>query len=105
MDNRLLDEDAVAQICFVTDDLERSLAWFADLTGKTPSHIGKGADPDRARAVYHGKPATVGCRLAISSSPISMWNSCNPDPKKAPGAICSRRRARVATTSPSRRTT
>ena len=32
MDRRLLDEDRVMQICFVTDDLEKSAAWFADLT-------------------------------------------------------------------------
>ncbi|HHY50049.1 MAG TPA: lactoylglutathione lyase [Alphaproteobacteria bacterium] len=65
MDRRLLDEDGVMQICFVTDNLERSLAWFADLTGKTPSHIGKAADPDTAKAVYRGQPASVSCRLAI----------------------------------------
>ena len=34
MDDRLLDEDAVSQICFVTDNLEDSLRWFSDLTGK-----------------------------------------------------------------------
>lgn len=65
MDKRFLDEDGVMQICFVTDNLERSLDWFADLTGKTPSHIGKAADPDEARAVYMGEPASVSCRLAI----------------------------------------
>ena len=54
MDNRLLDEDAVMQICFVTDNLEQSLEWFADLTGKAPSHIGKAADPDEAQARYGG---------------------------------------------------
>lgn len=65
VDNRLLDEDEIMQICFVTDDLEKSLKWFSELTGKTPSHIGKAADPDEARAVYHGQPATVSCRLAM----------------------------------------
>lgn len=65
MDKRLLDDDAIMQICFVTDNLERSLDWFADLTGKTPSHIGKAADPAEAKAVYRGKPASVSCRLAI----------------------------------------
>ena len=59
LDKRLLDENAIMQICFVTDDLEKSLAWFSDLTGKTPSHIGKAADHDEAKAVYHGKPADV----------------------------------------------
>src|SRR5690606_11629071 len=61
----LLDEDGVMQICFVTDNLERSLAWFSDLTGKAPSHIGTAADPDTARAVSRGKPARVSCRLAL----------------------------------------
>jgi methylmalonyl-CoA/ethylmalonyl-CoA epimerase len=65
LDKRLLDEDAVMQICFVTDDLERSLKWFAELTGKTPGPIGKAADPDQAGAIYLGKPAKVGCRLAM----------------------------------------
>jgi catechol 2,3-dioxygenase-like lactoylglutathione lyase family enzyme len=65
VDDRLLDEDEVMQICFVTDDLERSLQWFSELTGKRPSHIGKAADPDEAQAVYHGAPATVSARLAI----------------------------------------
>lgn len=65
VDTRLLDEDQVFQICFVTHDLEESLRWFGNLTGKTPSHIGKAADPDRAGATYLGKPAAVSCRLAI----------------------------------------
>ena len=65
MDDRLLDEDKVMQICFVTDDLEKSMAWFADLTGKQPMHVGKSADHDAARAVYHDRPANVSCRLAL----------------------------------------
>ena len=59
MDKRLLDDDAIMQICFVTDDLEKSLDWFADLTGKTPSPIGAAAGHAEAKAVYHGKPAEV----------------------------------------------
>jgi len=65
MDRRLLDEDRIMQICFVTDDLERSLDWFAGLTGKTPSLIGKAADPEEASARYLGEPADVSCRLAF----------------------------------------
>ena len=49
-DDRLLDEDEIMQICFVTDDLERSLKWFSELTGKQPSHIGNAAEPDEAQA-------------------------------------------------------
>ena len=65
MDGRLLDEDTVTQICFVTHDLEESIRWFADLTGKTPSHIGKLAEPDEAKLQYRGKPAVVTARLAL----------------------------------------
>ena len=83
MDNRLLDEDAVAQICFVTDDLEGSLAWFAELTGKTPSHIGKAADPEVAQAVYDGRPATVGCRLAIFRFANIDVEFLQPGPEKS----------------------
>lgn len=83
LDDRLLDEDAVMQICFVTDDLERSLEWFADLTGKTPSHIGKAADPDEARAVHMGKPAALGCRLAIFEFSNIDVEFLEPGPEKS----------------------
>ncbi len=65
MDARLLDDDAVMQICFVTDNLEKSIAWFAELTGKIAGPIGGAAPHDEARAVYHGRPAEVSCRLAM----------------------------------------
>lgn len=65
MDTRLLDENQVMQICFVTHDLERSITWFSELTGKPLPSIGKAADPEEAQAIYHGRPASVGCRLAM----------------------------------------
>jgi methylmalonyl-CoA/ethylmalonyl-CoA epimerase len=71
------------QICFVTDNLEKSLAWFADLTGKEPSHIGKAADPDEAKAVYHGKPASVGCRLAMFKFANIDVEFLEPGPEKS----------------------
>lgn len=83
VDKRLLDETAIAQICFVTDNLEKSLAWFADLTGMTPSHIGKAADHDEARAVYHGKPAEVSCRLAIFAFDNIDVEFLEPGPEKS----------------------
>ena len=43
MDKRLLDEDEVMQICFVTDDVDKSAQWFADLTGKPMPSLGKAA--------------------------------------------------------------
>ena len=65
MDSRLLDEDRVIQICFVTHDLEKSARWFADLTGKPMPKVGVAASPETAQAVYHGHPAAVGCRLMM----------------------------------------
>ena len=65
MDTRLLDEDKIMQICFITDNLERSVEWFSDLTGKEPSEIAKAAEPDVAKSVYRGKPSTVRCRLVL----------------------------------------
>ncbi len=83
MDTRLLDEDRIMQICFVTDNLETSLDWFADLTGKTPSHIGKAAEPDEAKAVYLGMPASVGCRLAIFQFSNIDVEFLEPGPEKS----------------------
>jgi len=83
MDKRLLDEDKIMQICFVTDNLEKSLDWFAGLTGKTPSHIGKAADHDEAQALYMGKPADVSCRLAIFKFDNIDVEFLEPGPEKS----------------------
>ena len=65
MDTRLLDDDAVMQICFVTHNALKSAQWFADLTGKSLPDEGRAADPDQAQAIYHGKPAAVGCKIRM----------------------------------------
>ena len=83
MDKRLLDEDAVMQVCFVTHDLEKSMEWFADLTGKPMPEIGKAADPDEAEAVYHGQPARVGCRLCVFQFANIDVEFLEPGPEKS----------------------
>jgi methylmalonyl-CoA/ethylmalonyl-CoA epimerase len=83
MDKRLLDEDAIMQICFVTDNLEKSIAWFADLTGKEPGPIGKAADHDEAKAVYMGKRAEVSCRLAMFKFSNIDVEFLEPGPEKS----------------------
>jgi methylmalonyl-CoA/ethylmalonyl-CoA epimerase len=83
MDKRLLDEDAVMQICFVTDDLEKSLEWFSGLTGKEPSPIGGAAGHDEAKAVYHGRPAEVSCRLAMFKFGNIDVEFLEPGPEKS----------------------
>lgn len=83
MDDRLLDEDGVMQICFVTDKLEESLDWFSDLTGKTPSAIGGAASYDTAQAIYKGADAKVGCRLAIYKFGNIDVEFLEPGPEKS----------------------
>jgi methylmalonyl-CoA/ethylmalonyl-CoA epimerase len=83
MDTRLLDEDAVMQICFVTDDAERSARWFADLTGKPLPPEAKAADPDKAQAIYDGKPASVGCRIRMFKFGNIDVEFLEPGPEKS----------------------
>ena len=83
MDTRLLDEDAVMQICFVTDDLEKSIAWFADLTGKTPGYIGGTAPHDEGAARYMGEPAEVSARLALFRFSNIDVEFLEPGPEKS----------------------
>lgn len=83
MDTRLLDEDRVMQICFVTHDLEKSARWFADLTGKPMPRVGVAASPETAKAIYHGRPATVGCRLMMFEFGNIDVEFLEPGPEKS----------------------
>ncbi len=83
MDKRLLDEDEIMQLCFVTDDLERSAKWFSDLTGKPIPPQGKAADPERAQAIYRGQPAAVGCRIIMFKFGNIDFEFLQPGPEKS----------------------
>lgn len=83
MDTRLLEEDAVMQICFVTDDVEKSARWFSDLTGKPMPAEGKAAEPEEAKAIYDGKPATVGCRIMMFEFGNIDVEFLEPGPEKS----------------------
>ncbi len=63
--DKFLDFDAIAQICFVTDDLDASSRWFADLVGKEMPAETRAAVPEIAKATYKGQPATVSCRIRM----------------------------------------
>lgn len=65
MDGMLGEGGHLLQICFVTDTLEESAGWFANLTGLPLPPLSHAADPDRAQAVYDGRPARVGCRIRM----------------------------------------
>ncbi len=83
MDKRLLDADEVMQICFVTDDVQKSAQWFADLTGKPMPKEGKAADPDEAQAIYDGQPARVGCRIMMFEFGNIDVEFLEPGPEKS----------------------
>lgn len=83
MDTRLLDEDAVMQICFVTEDAEKSARWFSDLTGKPMPPEGRAADPDEAQAVYDGAPARVGCTIRMFAFGNIDVEFLQPGPEKS----------------------
>ena len=83
MDARLLDEDRIMQICFVTHDLEKSAKWFADLTGKPLPAVGRAASPETAEAMYHGMPAAVGCRLMMFAFGNIDVEFLEPGPEKS----------------------
>ena len=83
MDRRLLDEDAVMQICFVTDNALKSAQWFADLTGKPLPSEGRAADPGEAQAVYNGRPAAVGCKIRMFAFGNIDVEFLEPGPEKS----------------------
>ncbi|QDY70431.1 VOC family protein [Qingshengfaniella alkalisoli] len=83
MDTRLLDRDEVMQICFVTDDVEKSARWFAELTGKPLPEEGQAAGPEEARAIYRGEPATVGCRIMMFKFGNIDVEFLQPGPEKS----------------------
>ena len=83
MDKKLLDEDRVFQICFVTNDVKKSAKWFSDLTGKPIPPEGKAADPEEAQAIYHGKPADVGCRIILFEFGNIDVEFLQPGPEKS----------------------
>ena len=83
MDKRLLDEDAIMQICFVTDDVDKSAKWFGDLIGRDVGPLSKAADPERAKAVYHGEPAKVGCKIRFFRFGNIDFEFLEPGPEKS----------------------
>lgn len=83
MDKRLLDEDAVMQICFVTEDVRKSASWFGDLVGKDVPAEGRAAEPAEAQAIYDGMPAKVGCRIIMFTFGNIDVEFLQPGPEKS----------------------
>lgn len=83
MDTRLLDEDAVMQICFVTHDALKSAQWFADLTGKPLPDEGRAAEPSQAQAIYKDQSAEVGCKIRMFAFGNIDVEFLEPGPEKS----------------------
>ena len=83
MDKRLLDEDEIMQICFVTDDVVKSANWFSELTGKPVPPMGKAAEPEEAKAIYNGRPAEVGCKIIMFKFGNIDFEFLEPGPEKS----------------------
>lgn len=62
VESKVLGTDSVAQLCFITDDLERSSKWFADTFGVEMPPVVFTSPPEEAQAEYLGKPASVMCK-------------------------------------------
>jgi len=82
-DGRLLDDRAVMQICFVTDDVNKTTAWFADLFGVAPGELRTSADAETAKARYKGEPAVVSCKTKIFSFDNIDIEILEPGPEKS----------------------
>jgi catechol 2,3-dioxygenase-like lactoylglutathione lyase family enzyme len=67
------------QICFVTDDLDRSLAYFTDMIGQPVPPTNEQSPPDVARARYLGQASKLGFRTAQLSWRGTLIEFIEPD--------------------------
>ena len=59
----LLDRNAICQIGFLVNDLEKTGKQFADFFGVPVPSIVSSGDPERVKAEYNGHPSTATCRM------------------------------------------
>ncbi|MEO1016116.1 MAG: VOC family protein [Pseudomonadota bacterium] len=67
MTPQLLDEKVVFQVCFITDDLEKTAGWFCEFFDEEMPNIITTAPQSETQIEYLGKPSEARCRLAIFS--------------------------------------
>jgi catechol 2,3-dioxygenase-like lactoylglutathione lyase family enzyme len=67
------------QVCFVTDDLDRSLAYFADIIGQPVPTINQQPPIDVARPRYLGQTSKLGFRQAMFSWRGTLIEFIEPD--------------------------
>ncbi|MFV0253491.1 MAG: VOC family protein [Beutenbergiaceae bacterium] len=67
------------QVCFVTDDIERTLAFFGDIIGKPTPEIGKEPPVELARPRYLGEDTNIGFRQAAFTWRNTIIEFIEPD--------------------------
>lgn len=83
MDKRLLDEDIIAQLAFVTHDVQKTARWLSDLTGKPiPDEI-ISHNAATVPASYDGKPAKPTYRIIIFKFGNIELELIQPGPEKS----------------------
>lgn len=76
-------ENAIMQICFVTENIEQSAAWFADLTGAPVPEVIEAGRSEAAQTVYMDRPHTAGCKLAFFRLDNLDIEFLEPGPEKS----------------------
>lgn len=65
MANARFDDQVIFQVAFVTDDIEKTKKWFAEMFSmKVPDTIVTGPR-EETQAEYHGHPSDARCKLAF----------------------------------------
>lgn len=83
MDNRLLDEHSIIQLCFVTEDLNKTAEWLSELTGVAAGPVRPFA-PDES-AIYKGSRGhRFGCQIRFMDFGNIELEIIQPD--KSPSA-------------------
>ena len=82
MTRRTFENRTIFQICFVTDDLEKTGGWLAALTGMDVPEI-KAAAPEHAFAEYRGEIVPASCRLMIFRFDNVDIEILEPGPEKS----------------------
>jgi len=69
----------IMQVCFVTEDIETTLNWFAELLGKDVPAINSAPDPDIAQTKYFGESVHVGFKQALMRWRDTQLEFIQPD--------------------------
>ena len=103
MHNSILADGGIIQMCFVTDDLDRTANWLGELL-KVPAGPVRTLRPE-PNALYKGQGGAFTCRIRFIELGATAIEIIEPARKRAHGEMSSRREDRAFTIWASRRET